>query len=98
MEPTILMNSTRSRIVRLLFRHGPLHAADILAALDLTPTAVLNEIRNLSVAGIIRRCETGNSSQGQLYSVDKAEVSRCLLALLDTLGLHPSDRLTKPPG
>lgn len=98
MEPTILMNSTRSRIVRLLFSHGPLHAADIIAALDLPATGVLSEIQNLSIAGIVRACDTTNPPQGQLYSVDKAAVDHWFLALLGTLGLVPSDRPSNPSG
>ncbi|WP_410468564.1 MarR family transcriptional regulator [Arthrobacter sp. A2-55] len=55
MEPSILMNLTRSRILHMLVTEGPCSVAHIASALGLSKRVTLREITFLVDRGVVRR-------------------------------------------
>ncbi|WP_425864702.1 MarR family transcriptional regulator [Arthrobacter sp. TWP1-1] len=74
MEPSILMNLTRGRIVHMLVAHGPATAPDIATALCLNKATVSRALGMLSEAGIIRRTDTTIEDTPLTYAVDHPQV------------------------
>ena len=74
MEPSILMNLTRGRIVHMLVAHGPATAPAIATALCLNRATVGRALGMLSEAGIIRRTDATIDASHPAYAVDPPEV------------------------
>lgn len=75
MEPSILLNLTRSRIVHMLVTHGAATAPDISSALSLAGTVVSKELEKLVLAGLVH---TDNPVPGQSdYRFDASTPQIC---------------------
>ena len=74
MEPSILMNLTRGRIVRMMAGHGPSTATAIAAELCLDRATVTRALGLLAEAGIIRRTDAKAKNTGPTYAVDLPQV------------------------
>lgn len=75
MEPSILMNLTRGRIVHLLLHHGPATATDISAALALSESTVRRELDRLAAAGFACPADTASPDAHPEYLVDASLVA-----------------------
>lgn len=74
MEPSILMNLTRGRIVHMLVIHGPATAPAIAAALSLNAVTVTRALGLLSDAGIVFRTDASTEDVHPAYTVDSPQV------------------------
>lgn len=74
MEPSILMNLTRGRIVHMLVTHGPATSRDIATALCLNRVTVSRALGMLSDAGIVHRTDTTIDDTHPAYVVDPSQV------------------------
>lgn len=88
MEPSILLNLTRSRIVHMLVMHGPATAPDISSALSLAGTVVSNELEKLTLAGLVHE---DNPVPGQIdchFDADTPQICQEMARVLQYLGLE----------
>ncbi len=97
MEPSILMNLTRSRIVRLLLTCGPAAVVDISTALALRKSAVRRELDRLLLAGIVTEIEPADCRGLLAYSTDVMRIRQELVGLRCVLGLPVVDDPTRSP-
>lgn len=74
MEPSILMNLTRSRIVHMLAAEGPATAPAIANALCLNTATVTRALAMLSDAGIIQKTDATLEDARPAYAVNPARV------------------------
>ena len=74
MEPSILMNLTRGRILHMLVTHGPATAPAITTALSLNTVTVTRALAMLSTAGIVRRTDATLTDAHPAYAVDSSQV------------------------
>lgn len=74
MEPSILMNLTRGRIVHLLATHGPTTAPALAIELCLNTVTVSRALGILSDAGIVRRTEATVEDVHPAYAVNPPQV------------------------
>lgn len=70
MEPSILMNLRRGRIVHMLASLGPATAEDLAVALAISPVTLTKEIGILSDAGIIRVNGSPSADSRPTFTVD----------------------------
>lgn len=70
MEPSILMNLRRGRIVHMLASLGPATAEDLAIALSTNQATLIRELVLLSDAGIIRVAESPSADSRQTFAVD----------------------------
>lgn len=75
MEPSILMNLTRGRIVHLLVTNGPATVLDISTALTLNEAIVRRALDLLSDAGFVRVTDTASADIHPAYVVDTSQVA-----------------------
>ena len=87
MEPSILMNLTRSRILHMLATHGPAPAPDISNALSLTEDAVNRELERLTRAGFVRSSEATPSNFNSIYTSDAPQIFQEMAQVHYLLGL-----------
>lgn len=88
MEPSILMNLTRSRILHMLVTHGPAPAPDISAALSITDDAVNRELERLTRAGFVRASEAIPGSFNSIYTSDAPQIFQEMAQVRYFLGLE----------
>lgn len=74
MEPSILMNLTRGRIVRMLVLRGSATAAAIATELELNRITVNRALGRLSDAGIIRMTIHAPDISHPSYSVELPQI------------------------
>ncbi len=74
MEPSLLMNLTRGRIVHMLVTGGPATAREISTALSLNAVTVTRALDLLSKAGIVRITDTTSADFRSAYAVDSPQV------------------------
>lgn len=74
MEPSILMNLTRGRIVHMLVTQGPATAPAIATTLSLNTVTVTRALAMLSAARIIRRTDATIDDVYPAYAVDSPRV------------------------
>ena len=88
MEPSILMNLTRSRILHMLVTHGPAPASDISDALSLTDDAVTRELERLTRAGFVRASEAVPGNFNSIYTSDAPQIFQEMTQVRYFLGLE----------
>ncbi|MHA7176979.1 helix-turn-helix domain-containing protein [Arthrobacter sp. Sr24] len=87
MEPSILMNLTRSRILHMLVTHGPAPAPDISNALSLTEDVVNRELERLTRAGFVRASEAIPDNFNSIYTSDAPQIFQEMAQVRYFLGL-----------
>lgn len=87
MEPSILMNRTRCRIVHLLVTDGPATAPEISSALSIARYVVDRELTLLTSAGLIRANEMVPDNLGTTFAAETPQVFREMAQLHHFLGL-----------
>ncbi|WP_315914990.1 helix-turn-helix domain-containing protein [Arthrobacter sp. lap29] len=88
MEPSILMNLTRSRILHMLVTYGPAPAPDISNALSLTKDVVNRELEQLTRAGFVRASEAIPSNFNSIYTSDAPQILEEMAQVRYLLGLE----------
>lgn len=88
MEPSILMNLTRSRILHMLVTHGPATAPDISDALSLTDDAVNRELERLTRAGFVRASEAIPGNFDSIYTSDAPQIFQEMAQMRYFLGME----------
>lgn len=74
MEPSVLMNLTRGRIVHLLVTRGPATAREISSALSLNGVTVMRALELLADVGIVRVVDNASADFPPAYIVDSPQV------------------------
>lgn len=88
MEPSILMNLTRSRILHMLVTHGPATASNISNELSLADDAVNRELEQLTRAGFVRASEAIPSNFNSIYTSDAPQIFQEMAQVRYLLGLE----------
>ncbi|POH57485.1 helix-turn-helix domain-containing protein [Arthrobacter glacialis] len=88
MEPSILMNLTRSRILHMLVTHGPAPAPDISDALSLSAATVNRELEQLTRAGFVSASEAIPGSFDSIYASDAPQIFQEMTRVCQFLGLE----------
>jgi predicted ArsR family transcriptional regulator len=86
----ILMNRTRSQIVRFLLKNGPSSCSEIEAGLQASPSTIRRQLNVLGNAGLVQRASsqfTASPEQVQRQTDDFAATFRCPVMQQD--GLAP---------
>lgn len=88
MEPSILLNLTRSRILHMLVKDGPATAPDISRALSLPSYVVSRELERLALADLVR---SDNPIPGQFdstFDADAPQICQEMAQVRNYLGLE----------
>jgi len=88
MEPSILLNLTRSRILHMLVTHGPATAPDISKALSLAGSVVSRELDRLALADLVH---SDNPVPGQFdsnFDADAPQICQEMAQVRNYLGLE----------
>lgn len=88
MEPSILMNLTRSRILHMLAIHGPCSAADIASALGLSSKVALRELTLLADCGIVNRITASHGRDDPNFTAILPEIFQEMAHACQNMGLE----------
>lgn len=88
MEPSILLNLTRSRIIHMLVTHGPATAPDISSALSLADAVVSRELERLALAGLVHATNPAPGQFDPRFDADAPQICQEMAQVRHHLGLE----------
>lgn len=88
MEPSILMNLTRSRILHMLATNGPCSVVEIASALGISRRATLRELTLLVERGVVNRLAAIHGRKGAAFAASMPEIFQEMAQTHQILGLE----------
>ena len=88
MEPSILMNLTRSRILHMLATQGPATVGSISNTLSLKDAVVARELECLARAGFVLASNGNHEHHSSTYATDSPRIVIEIAQVSNFLGLE----------